>query len=88
MFMNLKGKRLLVLGGTNNAPDIKKFTDENDVVLVVAGLGFSQEIKAIADEMYVIDGCGGLYKAVITTTTGKRCLFRIEEESKMPKEWK
>lgn len=40
------------------------------------------------DEIYVIDGCGGLYKAVITTTTGKRCLFRIEEEMRMPKEWK
>jgi len=53
--MSLKGKRLLVLGGTNNAPDIKKFTEENGVVLVVAGNRFSPEIMAIADEMHDID---------------------------------
>lgn len=53
--MSLVGKRLLVLGGTNNAPDIKAFAVKNRVVLVMAGLGFSNEIKEIADELYVID---------------------------------
>lgn len=51
----LNGKRLLVLGGTNNAPDIKSFVVKNGVTLVVAGLNFSSEIKEIADEMYKID---------------------------------
>ncbi len=52
---NLKGKRLLVLGGTNNAPDIAKFGKENGVTIVVAGLYFSAEILEIADESYIID---------------------------------
>ena len=52
---NLKGKRLLVLGGTNNAPDIAKFGKDNGVTIVVAGLYFSNEILEIADESYIID---------------------------------
>jgi len=52
---NLQGKRLLVLGGTNNAPDIKGFAVKEGVVLVFAGLSFSEEIRAIADEMHVIN---------------------------------
>lgn len=52
---NLKGKRLLVLGGTNNAPDIAKFGKDNGVTIVVAGLYFSSEILEIADESYIID---------------------------------
>ena len=51
--MNLKGKRLLVLGGTNNAPDIRSFADKEQVVLVFAGQKFSEEILAIADETHV-----------------------------------
>ena len=51
----LVGKRLLVLGGTNNAPDIKSFTAKEGVTLVVAGLSFSKEISEIADEMYNIN---------------------------------
>lgn len=53
--MNLKGKRLLVLGGTNNAPDIRKFADKEQVLLVFAGQKFSDEILAIADETHVCD---------------------------------
>lgn len=53
--MKLRGKRLLVLGCTNNAPDVKSFADKNGVTIVVAGLAFSDEIKAIAQEMYVVD---------------------------------
>ncbi|MBR5774210.1 MAG: ATP-grasp domain-containing protein [Clostridia bacterium] len=52
---NLRGKRLLVLGGTNNAPDIAKFGRDNGVIIVVAGLYFSNEILEIADESYIID---------------------------------
>lgn len=52
---NLKGKRLLVLGGTNNAPDIKSFADKYGVTIIVAGLKFSAEIMEIANESYVLD---------------------------------
>lgn len=52
---DLQGKRLLVLGGTNNAPDIKNFAVKEKVVLVFAGMSFSDEIKAIADELHVIN---------------------------------
>ncbi len=52
---NLQGKRLLVLGGTNNAPDIKGFAVKNDVRLIFAGLSFSNEVKEIADELHVIN---------------------------------
>ncbi len=51
----LEGKRLLVLGGTNNAPDIESFGKQNGVTIVVAGLYFSNEILEIADESYIID---------------------------------
>lgn len=51
----LQGKRLLVLGGTNNAPDIKSFAVKNGVTLIFAGLNFSTEIREIADELYVIN---------------------------------
>lgn len=53
--MNLTGKRLLVLGGTNNAPDIRSFADKEGVVLIFAGQSFSQELRAIADELHVIN---------------------------------
>ncbi len=52
---NLKGKRLLVLGGTNNAPDIESFVKKEDVTLVLAGLYFGEEIEKIAHETYNID---------------------------------
>ena len=46
---------MLVLGCGNNAPDIRSFADKYDVTIVVAGKAFAEEIKAIADEMYVLD---------------------------------
>ncbi len=52
---NLKGKRLLVLGGTNNAPDIKSFAVKYGVTIIVAGKYFSEEIEEIADEAYKAD---------------------------------
>lgn len=51
----LRGKRLLVLGGTNNAPDIESFVKKEEVTLILAGLYFGEEIEKIADETYVID---------------------------------
>ena len=51
--MNLYGKRLLVLGGTNNAPDIRSFADKEQVILVFAGQKFSEEILEIADETHI-----------------------------------
>lgn len=52
---NLNGKRLLVLGGTNNAPDIEKFAKNEGVSIILAGLYFGEEIERIADETYNID---------------------------------
>lgn len=52
---NLSGKRLLVLGGTNNAPDIASFVKREGVILILAGTYFGSEIKQYADETYVID---------------------------------
>lgn len=52
---NLNGKRLLVLGCTNNAEDVHEYAVRNGVEIVVAGLQFSDAIKAIADERYVLD---------------------------------
>lgn len=53
--MHMKGKRLLVLGCTNNAPDIESFARKHDVTIVVAGKTFSDEIKAVAQERHVVD---------------------------------
>lgn len=52
---DLSGKRLLVLGGTNNAPDIRSFANKYGVKIISAGLVFSDEIKAVADEIYTLD---------------------------------
>ena len=53
--MELKGKRLLVLGGTNNANDIHDFAEREGIKIVVAGSYFSTEIEEIADEKYYVD---------------------------------
>ncbi len=53
--MDLKGKRLLILGGSNNAPDIKVFGEREGVTLVAAGNSFSEGIKNACDEFYTID---------------------------------
>lgn len=39
------------------------------------------------DEIRLTDGKGMFYKAEITTTTGKRCLFKVLEADPHPKEW-
>ncbi len=51
----LTGKRLLVLGCSNNAADIHEFADEEGVLIISAGLKVSEKIKVIADECYSID---------------------------------
>ena len=53
--MCIKGKRLLVLGGSNNAKDIRAFADKEKIKIIVAGLYFSREIEKIADEKYYVD---------------------------------
>ena len=39
------------------------------------------------DEIMLTDGKGSFYKAVITTTSGKRCLFSIQETLPWQKTW-
>lgn len=39
------------------------------------------------DEIHLTDGCGGFYRAEITTATNKRCLFDVIEEQHPEKAW-
>lgn len=39
------------------------------------------------DEMMLMNGEGTFYKAIITETTKKRCLYRIEEAIPQPRQW-
>ena len=50
----LKGKRLLLLGGSTWKEAIKQFAIDNEVTLVAAGL-WKVGIYEIADECYTID---------------------------------
>ncbi len=43
---------------------------------------------SIGDEIHLTDGKGFFYKALITTATPKRCLYRIEEKQAYQKPWK
>lgn len=52
---SLQGKRLLVLGCANNAPDIESFAKKYGVEIVAAGMSFAKEIQEIINERYVID---------------------------------
>ena len=54
MNTSLKGKRLLVLGGSMWKQAIKAFADQNGIILVSAGL-FPAGIDTIAEEVYRID---------------------------------
>lgn len=51
--MDLSGKRLLVLGCTNNALDVHSFAVKYNVTIVLAGTYFGKEISEIADEKYI-----------------------------------
>lgn len=53
--MELKGKRLLLLGGAYNTKDIKEYATENDVVLIAVGNNPNHPTFKIADECYNIN---------------------------------
>lgn len=53
--MDLKGKRLLLLGGSSWKDAIKDFADEHKVVLIATGNDKSAGIFDIADEGYQVD---------------------------------
>lgn len=50
--MNLKGKRLLILGGAYNTKDIREYADKNGVVLIAVGNNKNHPTFKIADETY------------------------------------
>ena len=50
----LKGKRLLVLGGSTWKESIKAFKEENEIIIIAAGL-WHVGIYDVADECYTID---------------------------------
>lgn len=52
---HLKGKKLLVLGGTNNFEDITHFAKREGVKIVVAGSKFSTDVERMADEKCYTD---------------------------------
>ena len=51
---NLKGKRLLVLGGSMWKDAIKSFTKQYGITFIAAGL-YHAGIFDIADESYIVD---------------------------------
>lgn len=53
--MDLKGKRLLILGGTYNTKDIREYADTNGVILIAAGNNKRHPLALIADEFYEAD---------------------------------
>ena len=42
----------------------------------------------VGDEMWLMDGCGTFYRATITTATGHRCFYRIEETLPQEPAWR
>ncbi len=50
--MDLKGKRLLLLGGAYNTKDIKEYAEKNGVVLIAVGNNPNHPTFKIADETY------------------------------------
>ncbi len=53
--MDIKGKRLLLLGGTNSAEEIKAFAEKNGVILLATGPYKNTLLKRISDEEYDVD---------------------------------
>ncbi len=39
------------------------------------------------DEMWLVDGKGGLHHAIVTTTNNKHCLYEIDESASIEKTW-
>ena len=50
--MNLQGKRLLVLGGTYTAKDIREYADKKGIILIASGDYEDHPLWKIADETY------------------------------------
>ena len=55
--MELKGKRLLYIGGSASITDIAFYTKSHGIKLLVAGKSIPQDIQALTDEQYIIDVC-------------------------------
>ena len=55
--MELKGKRLLYIGGSASINDIAYYTKSHGIKLLVAGKFISQDIRSLTDEQYIIDVC-------------------------------
>lgn len=55
--MELKGKRLLYIGGSASINDIASYTKSHGIKLLVAGKSIPQDIQALTDEQYIIDVC-------------------------------
>lgn len=55
--MELKGKRLLYIGGNASINDIASYTKSHGIKLLVAGKSIPQDIRALTDEQYIIDVC-------------------------------
>ena len=53
--MDLKGKRLLILGGTYNLRDIKEYADSKGIVLIATGNKPDHPLCSIADEYHAAD---------------------------------
>lgn len=51
----LRGKRLLVLGCSNNANDVRAYADKENVIIIAASLHLNKNMASIADETYSID---------------------------------
>ncbi len=41
----------------------------------------------MGDELFLMDGCGTYYRAIITEATGHHCRYRIEEQMPQQPEW-
>lgn len=53
--MNLRGKRLLYIGGSASVADIASYTKANGIKLLTAGKVISDEMIALTDEQYIVD---------------------------------
>ena len=53
--MNLRGKRLLLLGGTHNIADIRRYADDNGITLIASGNKPDHPLCRAAEEYYPAD---------------------------------
>ena len=55
--MELKGKRLLYIGGSASITDIAFYTKSHGIKLLVAGKSIPQDIQALTDEENSVRTC-------------------------------